>query len=164
MKLHFFSRVRLVAELDRLQPGLEQVRVWRRGERENPPQEAVGARPAHVQQVRSLSLFARPPAPSTPPSIDESSSSGHREREREREREERASSKERKRKNERKAVQPSLCTTCLLLKLIHLSTYLLHAASCYPSTNQPTKHAVPKLHFATTNPISAMSLANLVCV
>ena len=41
----------IVTELDRLQPGVEQVRVRQHRPGAHPPQEAVGAGPAHVQQV-----------------------------------------------------------------------------------------------------------------
>ena len=40
-----------VTELDGLQPGVEQVRVRQHRPGAHPPQEAVGAGPAHVQQV-----------------------------------------------------------------------------------------------------------------
>ena len=50
----------IATELDGLQPGVEQVGVRQHRPGAHPPQEAVGAGPAHVQQVgRSLSARGR---------------------------------------------------------------------------------------------------------
>ena len=44
----------LCAELERLQLGVEQNRVRRRGQRQDSSEEALDSRPAHVQQVTCI--------------------------------------------------------------------------------------------------------------
>ncbi len=48
--------------MGRLQPAVEQVRIWGSGQRANPPQEPLGPGPPHVQQVGGMS-----PSDSQPP-------------------------------------------------------------------------------------------------